>query len=154
MSDPIAPPMMWIMPFSAMQAMAPHASGRRRSAFQPFAIEHEGLVMGRAVLLQEAAKGIDPVIQRGDADMIGPARQLRQFLPAIAHGVIGMVIGLVDALFGIAADEVHAAAILNGPGHFRAGQGQGRQRLPLPLLAGFRGRAFGHGMLEMQLSGV
>jgi len=65
-----------------------------------------------------------------------------------------VVVGPVDTLFGIAADQVHATAVFHRPGHFRARDGQRRQRPPAALLRGARGRAVGHRMGVVQVRQV
>ena len=122
---------------------------------RPFrAVEMKHLVMRGAVLLDEAAECEDALIGAGavgrEADMVCAARQGGEFLPFVRAGVIGMVIRLVDALFGIAAAEVHPALIGHGPGHFRARNGQRGARAPASLLRGPGCGALGHGVLEME----
>jgi hypothetical protein len=65
-----------------------------------------------------------------------------------------MVIGPVDALFGIPADQVHAVAVGHRPGHFRARDRQRRARLPAALHGGSRRRAVGDGLLGVDLGQV
>ena len=106
------------------------------------AVEGEDAVVRRAVLLDEAAEGVEPVAERRHADVVGSARQLRQLLPAVGAGVVGVVVGPVDALLGIAADEVDAAAVLGRPGHLGARDGQRRARPPGPWRGGARAPGF------------
>ena len=109
------------------------------------------LVVRRAVLLDEAAERVQPIAGGGHAHVVGAARQLRQLVPAIGGRVVGVVIGLVDALLGIAADQVHAVAFVgDGPGHLGARDRQRRARGPAACCAAFGGGAVGDGLLGVQ----
>jgi hypothetical protein len=102
---------------------AGHGAARFGQAAQrvpALAVEGVGAVVRRAVLLEEAAEGVEPPVERGDAHVVGPARQRRQLLPPVDARVVGVVVGAVDALLGVAADEVDAAAELRRPGHLGA----------------------------------
>jgi len=116
-----------------------------------FAVEREGAVVRRAVLLEEAPEGVEPVPQRRHPDVVGSARQLRKGRPGVRGGVVGVVIGAVDPLLGVAADEMHAAAILGRPCQLGARDRQGCARLPPALHAAGRGGALRHRMLLVQL---
>jgi hypothetical protein len=114
----------------------------------------EALVVRHAVLFDEAAEGIEPLAERGHAHVVGAARQLRQFFPAVSGGVVGMVIGLVDTLFGIPTHHVHAIAVGHRPRHLGARNGKRRARPPLALHLGARRRAVAHRLLRVQFRQV
>jgi len=116
-----------------------------------FAVEREGAVVRRAVLLEEAPEGVEPVPQRRHPDVVRSPRQLRKGGPGVRGGVVGVVIGSVDPLLGVAADEMHAAAILGRPCHLGARDGQRRPRFPPARHAPRRRGALRHRMLLVQL---
>lgn len=84
------------------------------------AVEGEHAIMRRPVLLGKATERVKPLAVAGDADMVRATRQFSQRLPLVGLRIVGVMIGAVDALFGVAADEMHSAAIFGSPSHFGA----------------------------------
>jgi hypothetical protein len=74
--SPIAPPMPCMRPFSATQATAPQARGSGAIARQ-VSPSRRSIGCGLAVLLDEAADGVELAVEHGDADMVGAERHLR-----------------------------------------------------------------------------
>ena len=144
----MAPPMPCTLPPSPTQAMAPHARGSgamvRQAAAAALEVEGEAFVVRLAVLLDEAADGVERVVEHRDADVIGALGQRRGIDPAIAGGIVDLVVGPVDALLAVAADEVHAVGVRHGPGHLAARQRQRRLGHPAPGVGGLRRRAVEH----------
>ena len=128
--------------------------GQAAQRVPALAVEGVGAVVRRAVLLEEAAEGVKPVAERGDAHVVGPARQRRQLLPPVGARVVGVVVGAVDALLGVAADEMDAAAELRRPGHLRARDRERRQRPPGALVRGAGRRAVEDGLRAVQVRKV
>ena len=150
----MAPPIRWMRLAERDAGHRAAGLGQAADARPLVAVEGETLVVRRAVLFDEAAEGIQAFAERGHADMVGAARQLRQFFPLVGCGVVGMVVGLVDALLGIAADQMHAVAIGHRPGHLGARNRQRRAWPPVALHGGARRRAVGHRLLRVHLGQV
>ncbi len=119
-----------------------------------FAVEGKALVVRRAVLFHETAEGIQPIAQRGHADMVRPARQLRQFLPGVDAWVVCVVVGPVDPLLGIAAHQMHPAAVRHRPGHLGARNRQRRPRAPAARFGSAWRRTVGDGLLGVQFGQI
>ena len=73
-------------------------------------VKSEGSIVRHAVLLCEAAEGIEPVAPRGSSVIVSH----------VCGRIIGVMVGPIDPLFGIAADQMDAPSILRCPGHLRA----------------------------------
>ena len=96
---------------------------------------YETLVMRPAVLLDEPSNGVQPTVQDGNTDVIRTARQRCGCRPAIAGRIVDVVIWPVDVLLRVPTDQVQAARMCCGPGHFATGQGSGAFVIQRPGLA-------------------
>src|SRR3712207_4028256 len=88
----VAPPIRWILPSSATAAAA---APRQRADGGPTVGLHIigiGVVIGVAVLLDEAAEGVNAPLQRHHGGVVGAARQRRGVVPAVRGGVVDMVV--------------------------------------------------------------
>ena len=68
--------------------------------------------------------------------MVRPARQGRGLDPAVGRPVIHVMIGPIDALLAVAADEMHPPCMLDGPGHLAARKRQRRALDPAARVCG------------------
>ena len=94
-----------------------------------------------AVLLDEAAKGVNAAAVGHHRHMVGPARKRRCQKPGVCLGLIHMVVTPVYPAFAVAANDVQSPGPFGGPGHFAARYGQRGARDPAPRCAG-SGAAF------------
>ncbi|CAA9362482.1 MAG: hypothetical protein AVDCRST_MAG90-3111 [uncultured Microvirga sp.] len=131
--------------FSALRHAGNGAGrARQRGDLLPAAsrgVEGETERVRPPILVEVAADRIKPAVEHRDADMVCSARQRRGLEPAIAGRVIDLMVGPVDALLAIAADEVELAVALRRPRHLRPRQRQCGARGPAARIRGLGGGA-------------